>query len=44
MAAIKSLGAWGGDFVMAISKENPSAYFASKGYKTVIPYAEMILE
>jgi mevalonate kinase len=42
--SIKSLGAWGGDFVMAISKENPSAYFASKGYKTVIPYAEMILE
>jgi mevalonate kinase len=42
--SIKSLGAWGGDFVMAIAKENPSAYFASKGYQTVIPYAEMILE
>ncbi len=40
---IKSLGAWGGDFVMAITKEDPSAYFASKGYKTVIPYIEMIL-
>jgi mevalonate kinase len=40
---IKSLGAWGGDFVMAITKEDPTAYFASKGYKTVIPYTEMIL-
>lgn len=40
---IKSLGAWGGDFVMAIAKEDPSDYFASKGYMTVIPYAEMIL-
>jgi mevalonate kinase len=41
--AIKSLGAWGGDFVMAISKQNPKAYFISKGFKTVIPYNEMIL-
>lgn len=40
---IKSLGAWGGDFVMAISKENPTAYFAGKGYTVVLPYHEMIL-
>ncbi|MFE3847299.1 GYDIA family GHMP kinase [Flavobacterium sp. LB3P45] len=40
---IKSLGAWGGDFVMAISDENPNEYFSSKGYHTVIPYNEMIL-
>ncbi|OXG09483.1 mevalonate kinase [Flavobacterium araucananum] len=40
---IKSLGAWGGDFVMAISKENPTAYFVSKGYETILPYEEMIL-
>ncbi|WP_035668472.1 GYDIA family GHMP kinase [Flavobacterium sp. 83] len=40
---IKSLGAWGGDFVMAIATENPNDYFASKGYKTIIPYDEMIL-
>lgn len=40
---IKSLGAWGGDFVMAISDKNPSEYFSSKGYHTVIPYDEMIL-
>ena len=39
---IKSLGAWGGDFVLAVSKENPTAYFRSKGYETIIPYHEMI--
>ena len=40
---IKSLGAWGGDFVMAIATENPSEYFISKGYRIVVPYKEMIL-
>ena len=40
---IKSLGAWGGDFVLVVSKENPSSYFIGKGYETVIPYGEMIL-
>ena len=40
---IKSLGAWGGDFVMAVSKENPRAYFQSKGYKTILEYSDMIL-
>ena len=40
---IKSLGAWGGDFVMAIATENPSDYFILKGYQTIIPYDEMIL-
>lgn len=40
---IKSLGAWGGDFVLVVSKENPSLYFKSKGFETIIPYQEMIL-
>ncbi len=40
---IKSLGAWGGDFVMSISKENPTDYFKGKGFQIVIPYKEMIL-
>ncbi|WP_136669361.1 GYDIA family GHMP kinase [Flavobacterium sp. H122] len=40
---IKSLGAWGGDFVLAISTEDPTAYFKEKGYKVIIPYKEMIL-
>ena len=41
--AVKSLGAWGGDFVLVVSKENPKSYFVAKGYETVIPYGEMIL-
>jgi mevalonate kinase len=41
--AIKSLGAWGGDFVLVVSKENPKTYFIGKGYETVIPYGKMIL-
>lgn len=40
---VKSLGAWGGDFVLAISKENPTEYFKERGYGIVIPYSEMIL-
>ena len=40
---IKSLGAWGGDFVLAVSKENPSAYFKEKGFETILTYEEMIL-
>jgi mevalonate kinase len=41
--SIKSLGAWGGDFVLVLSKENPSDYFKKKGYEVIIPYQEMIL-
>lgn len=40
---IKSLGAWGGDFVMVIWDENPTTYFAAKGYNTILTYEEMIL-
>jgi mevalonate kinase len=40
---LKSLGAWGGDFVMSISKENPTEYFKQKGFDTIIPYKDMIL-
>jgi len=40
--AVKSLGAWGGDFVMVTSEIDPSAYFNSKGYDTVIKYSDMI--
>lgn len=41
--SIKSLGAWGGDFILATSKTDPSSYFKSKGYNTIIPYKDMIL-
>lgn len=40
---IKSLGAWGGDFVLVISKENPTKYFNEKGFETILKYKEMIL-
>jgi len=41
--AIKSLGAWGGDFILATGDESSMAYFKQKGYSTIIPYSEMIL-
>jgi mevalonate kinase len=40
---LKSLGAWGGDFVLASSVSDPTAYFKSKGYNTIIPYRHMAL-
>lgn len=40
--SVKSLGAWGGDFVMVTSRENPTKYFRSKGFETIIGYSEMI--
>lgn len=40
---VKSLGAWGGDFVLAVSHRDPTAYFKSKGYEIVVPYKDMIL-
>lgn len=39
---IKSLGAWGGDFVLATGDEKTITYFKDKGYSTVIPYSRMI--
>ncbi|WP_430614224.1 GYDIA family GHMP kinase [Flavobacterium sp. JP2137] len=41
--AVKSLGAWGGDFVLVTAKKNPLAYFSAKGFDVVLPYREMIL-
>ena len=40
---IKSLGAWGGDFIMAVATEKPHQYFKSKGYEVVLSYHELIL-
>lgn len=42
--SIKSLGAWGGDFVLVASKENPKSYFTTKGFTTIIEYNKMILK
>ena len=43
--SIKSLGAWGGDFVMVASVlpfSDIKNYFNQKGYTTIVPYIEMI--
>ncbi|WP_460217873.1 GYDIA family GHMP kinase [Psychroserpens sp. MEBiC05023] len=40
--SIKSLGAWGGDFIMVASEANPAAYFQAKGYSTILSYSEMV--
>lgn len=41
---IKSLGAWGGDFIMASCRsiEDAKTYFSKKRYKTVFTYNELI--
>lgn len=41
--SIKSLGAWGGDFILVSSKTDPTDYFSAKGYKTIIPYRDMVI-
>jgi predicted SpoU family rRNA methylase len=41
----KSLGAWGGDFILALSNTNKNyitEYFAKKGLKTIFAYKDMI--
>ena len=41
---IKSLGAWGGDFVLATSarpEQETQAYFAAKGFEVFLPWREM---
>lgn len=42
--AIKSLGAWGGDFVLAIGTASQMDYFKAKGYTTILSYDQMILK
>lgn len=41
---VKSLGAWGGDFFMALSQQDPGfvrGYFRNKGYDTVLSWQEL---
>ena len=43
---IKSLGAWGGDFILATSEENEAttkSYFNKKGLDVVFRYGEMVI-
>lgn len=39
---IKSLGAWGGDFILAAGSANSIEYFKNKGFKTIISFADML--
>lgn len=41
--SIKSLGGWGGDFILVTGSDIEMEYFRNKGYNTIIPYSEMIL-
>ena len=40
---IKSLGAWGGDFILASSSELTTDYFRNKGFNHIFKYNELIM-
>jgi len=40
--AIKSLGAWGGDFILATGEKSKMEYFRKKGYETIISFNTMV--
>jgi len=40
---IKSLGAWGGDFILVSSTKDPSRYFMDKGFNKIFKYNELIM-
>ncbi len=39
---IKSLGAWGGDFILASSKDDPTSYFKKKGFNTIFKFDDIV--
>lgn len=41
--SIKSLGGWGGDFILVTGTLSDIEYFKTKGYSTIIPYEKMVL-
>ena len=41
--SIKSLGAWGGDMIMATSLNDPKRYFTEKGYSTIFKFKELLI-
>ena len=41
--AIKSLGGWGGDFILATGGEKEKGYFRKRGFETIISYSDMVL-
>lgn len=41
--AVKSLGGWGGDFILATGGKEARDYFKNKGYNTIVKYTDMVL-
>ena len=39
---IKSLGSWGGDFILVTTKNKDLTYFRNRGLNTIIPLKEMV--
>ncbi|MFI8379205.1 GYDIA family GHMP kinase [Leeuwenhoekiella sp. NPDC079379] len=40
--SIKSLGGWGGDFILVTASPEDLNYFRNKGYHTIISYGDMV--
>ena len=40
--SIKSLGAWGGDFILATGDKEDRNYFINKGLRSIIEFKDMI--
>ncbi len=40
--AIKSLGGWGGDFILAVGGKNERDYFIKRGFGNILGYEEMV--
>ena len=41
--SIKSLGGWGGDFILVTGNDSDMSYFKEKGYDTIVSFKDMIL-
>ena len=39
---IKSLGSWGGDFILATTRNNDLSYFKNKGFNTIFPLSDLV--
>lgn len=42
LGKIKSLGAWGGDFILVTSKNNDLSYFNNKGFETILKLSDLV--
>lgn len=41
---VKSLGGWGGDFVLVTGDATAKKYFSQKGFEVCVPFGEMVLK